>query len=120
MDRDLYYQPAMLNTDPRSQFVENGAAMSGFAFGTDFNAPANLQADQFMMCGDNSAASKDSRLWGRPSPLVTAILGEDAPFTVPRPLLLGKAWCVYFPAPVSPIQGTPKLMPDFGELRFIR
>ena len=120
VDRDLYYQPAMLNTDPRSQFVENGPAMSGFAVGTDFNAPANLQADQFMMCGDNSAASKDSRLWGRPSPLVTAILGEDAPFTVPRPLLLGKAWCVYFPAPVSPIQGTPKLMPDFGELRFIR
>ena len=120
VDRDLYYQPAMLNTDPRSQFVENGPAMSGFAFGTDFNAPANLQADQFMMCGDNSAASKDSRLWGRPSPLVTTIFGEDAPFIVPRPLLLGKAWCVYFPAPVSPIQGTPKLMPDLGELRFIR
>jgi hypothetical protein len=51
---------------------------------------------------------------------VTTLFGEDAPFIVPRPLLLGKAWCVYFPAPVSPMEGLPKVMPDFGELRFIR
>jgi len=77
-----------------------------------------------MMCGDNSAASRDSRMWGRPSPLVESVFGTghgyDAPFVVPRPLLLGKAWSVYFPAPVSPMAGLPKIMPDFGELRFIR
>ena len=120
VDRDLYYRPAILSTHESNQPDENGPAIEGFAFGTDFNNPAQLHADQFMMCGDNSAASRDSRFWGRPSKLVTSTFGEDAPFIVPRPLLLGKAWCVYFPAPVSPMAGLPKIMPDFGELRFIR
>ena len=124
VDRDLYYRPARLSTDDRNQHDENGAVIEGLAFGTDFTAPAQLLADQFMMCGDNSAASRDSRLWGRPSPLVESVFGTghgyDAPFVVPRPLLLGKAWSVYFPAPVSPMAGLPKIMPDFGELRFIR
>jgi hypothetical protein len=122
VDRDLYYRPAM--HDPRNQCTVNGEYITGAAFGTDFNAPAQLRGDHFMMCGDNSAASRDSRLWGRPSPLVEAVFGTghgyDAPFVVPRPLLLGKAWCVYFPAPVSPMNGLPSIMPDFGELRFIR
>ena len=57
-----------------------------------------------------------------PRPLVTSIYGEDKPFVVPRPLLLGKAWCVYFPAPVSPMPDgkSLKFVPDFGHLRFIR
>ena len=120
VDRDLYYRPATLREDEFNQPEENGLPIGGAAFGTDFSKPAVLEADQFMMCGDNSAASRDSRLWGRPSPLVTRLFGEDAPFIVPRPLLLGKAWCVYFPAPVSPMANLPKVMPDFGELRFIR
>ena len=120
VDRDLYYRPAILSTDDRNQHDENGPVIEGMAFGTDFNSPAQIKADQFMMCGDNSAASRDSRFWGRPSRLVTSTFGEDSPFVVPRPLLLGKAWCVYFPAPVSPMNGLPKVMPDFGELRFIR
>lgn len=120
VDRDLYYRPAILRDDDFNQPGENGEAITGFAFGTDFDRPAQLEADQFMMLGDNSAASRDSRLWGRPNPLVTRVFGEDAPFVVPRPLLLGKAWCVYFPAPVSPMQGWPAVLPDFGQLRFIR
>jgi signal peptidase I len=122
VDRDLYYRPAILREDPFNQPPQNGAPISGAAFATDFTAPAQLEADEFVMCGDNSAASRDSRLWGRPSPLVTSIFGEDKPFVVPRPLLLGKAWCVYFPAPVSPLPGgkSYKMLPDFGQLRFIR
>jgi signal peptidase I len=120
VDRDLYYRPEILNTNPLAQLPQNGPPITGFAFGSDLERPARLEADQFMMCGDNSAFSRDSRLWGRPSLLVTELFGEDAPFLVPRPLLLGKAWCVYFPAPVPPIDAAPALMPDFGELRFIR
>jgi signal peptidase I len=120
VDRDLYYRPANLRDDDFNQPGENGEPITGAAFATDFDAPAQLQADQFMMLGDNSAASRDSRLWGRPSPLVTKVFGEGDPFVVPRPLLLGKAWCVYFPAPVSPMQGWPAVLPDFGKLRFIR
>ena len=120
VDRDLYYRPAVLREDPYNQPAQNGEAVSGAAFATDFKKPAQLHSDHFMMCGDNSAASRDSRLWGRPSPLVTAIFGSDAPFIVPRPLLLGKAWCVYFPAPVAAVEGWTKFVPDAGQLRFIR
>jgi len=120
VDRDLYYRPAVLSTHETNQHAANGPAIDGAAFGTDFLKPAVIEADQFMMCGDNSACSRDSRLWGRPSRLVTETFGEDAPFVVPRPLLLGKAWSVYFPAPVSPVGNLPKVLPDFGELRFIR
>ncbi|MFN5495195.1 MAG: hypothetical protein ACK5C3_01290, partial [bacterium] len=120
VDRDLYYRPETLNTSELAQPPQNGAAIVGPAFGTDFRNPAQLKADQFVMCGDNSAFSRDSRLWGRPSRLVTEIFGETDPFIVPRELLLGKAWSVYFPAPVPPTEDGPAVMPDFGNLRFIR
>ena len=120
VDRDLYYRPETLDTNELLQPPENGPPISGPAFGTDFRNPAQLKPDQFMMCGDNSACSRDSRLWGRPSRLVTEVFGESDPFVVPRPLLLGKAWCVFFPAPVPPMDGMPAVLPDFGHLRFIR
>jgi len=120
VDRDLYYRPAVLREDEFNQPDENGPAVKGLAFATDFLNPAQVGTDQFVMCGDNSAASRDSRLWGRPSKLVTEIFGEDAPFVVPRPLLLGKAWSVYFPAP-APLFGKGwNILPDAGRLRFIR
>jgi hypothetical protein len=72
-----------------------------------------------MMCGDNSQMSLDSRLWGRPHPLVFQEI-DRTPFVVNRKLLLGKAWVVYFPAPFSVTQGGVPFVPDFGRLRFIR
>jgi hypothetical protein len=120
VDRDLYYRTEVMSDDPRAQAPQNGPPIRGLAFGSDLLSPAQIQSDEFMMCGDNSAFSRDSRLLGRPSQLVTSIYGTDAPFVVPRPLLLGKAWCVYFPAPVPPMDGLPAVLPDFGSLRFIR
>jgi hypothetical protein len=72
------------------------------------------------MLGDNSGASRDSRLWGRPHPLVSLQLDNDSPFIVPEDLMIGKAWCVYFPAPMRLTPGGTPFIPDFGELRFIR
>ncbi len=122
LDRDLYYRPAFLN--PGDQFETNGEHVVGLAFATDIGHPAQLKADQFLMLGDNSAASRDGRMWGRPHPIVTQELGVSDPFVVPRDLLLGKAWCVYFPAPLPVVypDGTEgkAIVPDFGSLRFIR
>jgi hypothetical protein len=122
IDRDLYYRPNMLL--PGNQCPTNGPFIGGIAFGSDLAAPAQLGEGHFLMMGDNSAYSRDGRLWGRPHPLVVQQFGEDAPFVVPRELLLGKAWCVYFPAPL-PIRmpnGTDgrSVIPDAGSLRFIR
>lgn len=118
LDRDIYYRPDVLRE--RDQFASNGPFLEGLAFAIDPLDPAKLDDNHFMMCGDNSAASRDGRLWGRPHPLVTAQLGEDDPFLVPRELLLGKACAVYFPAPMPLWKGGRNLVPDFGRLRFIR
>ncbi|MBM4113709.1 MAG: hypothetical protein FJ253_10145, partial [Phycisphaerae bacterium] len=96
LDRDLYYQP--LGHTPQNQYAMNGPVITGIGFACDPAHPAQLRDEQFLMLGDNSAASRDGRLWGRPHPLLKREFGFDAPFVVPRPLLVGKAWCVYFPA----------------------
>jgi len=45
----------------------------------------SLKADQFFVLGDNSAKSKDGRLWG------------PEQYWVPRDLLIGKAMFIYWP-----------------------
>jgi len=76
-----------------------------------------LQADQFFVLGDNSAASKDSRLW---------LEGHH----VDRDLLIGKALAVFWPHAVPAswaipvkIRGTELRLPswpNFGRMRFVR
>jgi hypothetical protein len=51
---------------------------------------------------------------------VSLQLDNDSPFIVPEDLMIGKAWCVYFPAPMRLSPGSTPFIPDFGELRFIR
>jgi signal peptidase I len=103
VDRDLYYQPVQ------------GAG----TYGTNSDRPAVLGPDQFFMLGDNSPASRDSRLWGAPAAIVAHQI-DDSPFVVHRRLLLGKAWVVYFPAPHAIADGGVGVIPDFGRLRYIR
>jgi signal peptidase I len=128
LDRDLHYRQGNVG-DSRQQ---NGPRLFGPAFGTNPTTTfqlgdgrtlqsGTLGPDQFMMCGDNSQMSLDSRLWGRPHPLITTQIGDDTPFVVNRELLLGKAWVVYFPATFSIKEdGGLPVVPDFGRLRFIR
>lgn len=118
VDRDLYYRPTRL--DPVNQYKENGRPLVGLGFGTDLLNPAQIEADQFVLFGDNSAASRDGRIWGPPHPLAAAHTGDDSPFVVPRGLLVGKAFSVYFPAPLPWSDGGSNVVPDFGRLRFIR
>ena len=66
----------------------------------DYNALAGVAAEkplftfppladgQFLMLGDNSSASKDSRAWGDP---------QTGPFHVDRRLLIGRALVIFWP-----------------------
>jgi signal peptidase I len=76
-----------------------------------------LNAEQFFMCGDNSSNSLDSRLWA-PSSINRWVSQEidSMPGVVNRDLIVGKAFVVYFPAPLD---SGPILTPDFGRLRWI-
>jgi hypothetical protein len=76
-----------------------------------------LGPDQFLMLGDNSAASKDSRLW---------IEGPH----VDRHLLIGKALVIFWPHPWPASWSVPlsflgselrlPFWPNFGRMRRIR
>ena len=118
LDRDLFYRPTQL--DRNNQKSENGPFLSGSGFGTNFLNPSRIEPDQFLLCGDNSAASRDGRIWGRPHPLSVSYSGDDAPFVVPRTNLIGKAFSVYWPAPLAFPGTNSNWVPNFGKLRFIR
>lgn len=118
LERDLHYKSGLL--DRGSQSPANGERIGGMLFATDPGAPARLGEDQYLMLGDNSAASLDSRFLARPHPLAVSVTGDDSPFVIHRDLIVGKAWCVYFPAPYRVFDSGPPIVPDFGRLRFIR
>ncbi len=121
VDHDLYYRdsrlPSRATKNPTKQGNEPLVLTGSPAFGTHPDKLAVLNEDQFFMAGDNSAYSLDSRLWGNPDEFVATQI-DDTPFVVHRDLLIGKAWSVYWPAPLS--AGPVKLVPDFGRIRFIR
>jgi signal peptidase I len=117
VDRDLAYQFVGAISVARRDATRGPTRMA--AYGTHPATLAELGPDHFMMAGDNSPGSSDSRLWGEPHPIVETQV-DDAAFLVHRKLLLGKAWVVYFPSPQPRSPGGAKTVPDFGALRFIR
>ncbi|MBN2216093.1 MAG: hypothetical protein JW719_01825, partial [Pirellulales bacterium] len=72
-----------------------------------------LGDDQFLMLGDNSAQSKDSRLWGYPE------------YYVDRELLVGKAMFIYWPHSWDEVSIFGKTIPfpffpNFKRMEFVR
>lgn len=106
LDRDIYYEAA--------KFTRGGW---GPALGTHPMNLASLGDDQFFVMGDNSPSSKDGRLWDEVDPWVADQIDPTVGI-VPRKLMLGKAFFVYFPAPYRAFDTVP--IPDFGRMRFIR
>ncbi len=109
VDRDLYYTNAPII--PNDSFL-----------GT-MDRIAEIGDDRFYCLGDNSPQSRDSRMWATVDKWIryrSRELGHevDAGY-VPRELMLGRAFFVYFPAPYRFKATGPWLIPDFGKLRFI-
>ncbi len=88
--------------------------------------PIFLRGHEFFMLGDNTAASKDARLWDVAGPHLTE-RGEAFQLgTVPRDQLIGQAFFVYWPSghrlewlPIPKIREFG-LIPDVGRMRWIR
>lgn len=116
VDHDVYY---------RADTTEDGEP----GFGTHPDNLAIIGPDQFFTCGDNSAASHDARLWHEVHPQILkqfkdtrgeAWENSDMKLRgiVPGQLMLGKAYCVYFPAPFR-INGSIPI-PNVANMRAIR
>jgi len=121
LDRDLYYTATGDMYRPgKGVIIKNEDAS------TLFGEPAHLKADEFFCLGDNSPFSSDGRAWVTVDPWVLArsfadgTSEEHSHGIVPRRLMMGKAFFVYFPSLIgSSPQATP-MFPDFGEMRLIR
>ncbi len=90
-------------------------------------SPILLRGHEYFMLGDNTAASKDSRLWDELGPHLKP-RGEACQLgTVPRDQLIGKAFFVYWPSMqrIGWLDWLPKfsrwgIIPDVGRMRWIR
>ncbi|MAE59900.1 MAG: signal peptidase I [Planctomycetaceae bacterium] len=105
LDRDVYYTTARASSETRTQ-----RAIAG---------PLTVKADEFFCLGDNSPASEDGRLWEYVDPWVESELNAR-PGVVPRELMIGRAFFVYFPAGYRFGSGGPGVIPNFGDMRFIQ
>lgn len=109
--RDVYYR-----ADTYSSAGDGHSRAGSPALGTHPGASPILGPDQFFVCGDNSGSSADSRLWDRAHSWVRDEFPHASMGMVPRELLIGKAFFVYFPA-IGAHGRMP--IPDFGRMRFI-
>jgi len=117
VDRDEYYY----HDTSQQSLALSWAPRSGWA---SPNNPILLRGHEFFMLGDNTSASKDSRLWD----VVGDHLKERGEAfqlgTVPRDQLIGKAFFVYWPSGLRidwlPIIGKFGVVPDVGRMRWIR
>ncbi|MFG0248797.1 MAG: signal peptidase I [Phycisphaeraceae bacterium JB051] len=115
LDRDLYYS----TTPNRVKYALGGMYKR---VGSREGDPVKLQADQFFCLGDNSPFSQDSRYWADVNPWIEKrFLSDKNQVTgvVPRELMIGKAFFVYFPAPHRINANGPGIIPNFGDIRFI-
>lgn len=106
--RDLFYRPDRFRRDDDDAIPARGSHPD--------TSPI-LKDDQFFCAGDNSAASLDGRLWATTDPWVRAQFESAAPGVVPRELLIGKCFLVYFPAWKQVAGRIP--FPDAGRMRFV-
>jgi hypothetical protein len=86
--------------------------------------PIWLRDGQYFVLGDNSPASKDSRLWTMPGEHLIQ-RGEDYQLgTVPEDQLIGRAFFVYWPGghrtELIPFLRNRGIIPNFGRMRWIR
>ncbi|MEM9753763.1 MAG: signal peptidase I [Planctomycetota bacterium] len=120
LDRDVVYDDGGVLDAFRGGFPRNHAGRL-----VDRRAnPVTLGPDQFFAVGDNSPASQDSRKWNTVNREVANAQfagdrGPDAHGRVPRDLLMGRAFFVYYPAPRPVTDTGPAILPNFGEVRFI-
>ena len=103
------YRPA--TADTVAEFLSSPQQWDAFLYLRQVEF--SLDKDQFLVLGDNSPRSRDSRLWEQ----------DGFEYYVSRDLLLGKALLIYWPHAWDHIPGTNipfPLFPNFSRMRLIR
>jgi len=130
LDRDLYYASNNGINTARGGMIRNpqGRVMA------DVIKPLTLNDEEFFCIGDNSPLSDDGRFWlpgtDPKNTLADGMWIRHRYFTddlsdasrdgiVPRELMMGRAFFVYFPAPHPWSSGGMRVIPNFADMRFI-
>ena len=121
IDRDIYYSSQARSSDDKGMLVKRTDRTGRVGIRGKY---IELEADRFFCLGDNSPQSHDSRYWRDQdlNPWIRQRLLEDdrqQAGVVPRELIMGRAFFVYFPPPYSWRPETMGIIPNFGDLRFI-
>jgi signal peptidase I len=112
ISRDIYYIADRFDRGDGHRTITEHAAVE-----------FSLGADQFLMLGDNSDKSQDSRLW---APVVWEQSGQEHDeYYVKRDLLVGKALFIYWPHSWDEIQADGwhipfPFFPNFGRMKLVR
>ena len=134
LDRDLYYASSNPAGPARGGLVRDlqGRVMA------ERVRPMTLNSDEYFCIGDNSPLSDDGRFWD-PDPQragnsdnvsADALWVRERYFdkdiddnsrdgVVPRELMMGRAFFVYFPAPFALSEQGMRIIPNFADMRFI-
>jgi signal peptidase I len=121
--RDVYYVNRVISNPPT---LAEGPAVpwaspEPLLGGNSRGKLIRLNADEFFVLGDNTRMSLDGRYWqGYIDFIKDENLVADAG-RVPKRLMIGKAFFVYWPAADRATSYIPfGIIPDFGSMRFIR
>ncbi|MEE9212766.1 MAG: signal peptidase I, partial [Phycisphaeraceae bacterium] len=121
LDRDIYYS----TSNPHSGGWAHGGVTKNPKRATTASADdlaMTLGSDHFFCLGDNSPSSLDSRYWEQVDPWITKRMfgNQTTPGVVPRPLMMGRAFFIYWPAPYRwPKDGVGLILPNFSDIRSI-
>lgn len=112
--RDTYYD------NRHSRLNPGGGRFVQWASPDEFPRQVmRLKEDEYFVCGDNPPLSGDARSWNSPINLPHEDLFASGG-RVPGRFMLGRAFFVYWPAGFRPLPSAPALVPNFGDMRFIR
>lgn len=126
LERDVYYRSQRLtnelgNPNPYDGWPGWGTAGRPILLRKGYWKNGRWYHGEYFMLGDNSPASKDSRLWWEIGDHLKPLGEEYQLGTVPEDQLIGRAFFVYWPAGFrASWAGGIALIPNVGRMRWIR